>query len=152
MPERELRRTQVLAGGYRIREAPGRPRVTIAATGVAIVEALAAAEQLAGHGVEADVVCITSADLLFRAAQARRGLADGPTAVLDDLLPAARRAPLVSVIDGHPHTLAFLGAVTGTPSACLGVQDFGQSGDVGDLHAHFGIDADTIVGAALDLL
>jgi pyruvate dehydrogenase E1 component len=42
--------------------------------------------------------------------------------------------------------------VRGAPITCLGVDDFGQSGDVDDLYAHFGIDADTIVGAALDLL
>ncbi len=58
----------------------------------------------------------------------------------------------MTVLDGHPHTLAFLGAVRGAPLSSLGVSDFGQSGDVEDLYRHFGIDADTIVGAALDLL
>jgi pyruvate dehydrogenase E1 component len=38
------------------------------------------------------------------------------------------------------------------PIASLGVADFGQSGDVEDLYRHVGIDTDTIVGAALDLL
>ena len=57
----------------------------------------------------------------------------------------------MTVLDGHPHTLAFLSAVRGTPIASLGVHDFGQSGDVEDLYAHFGIDTETIVGAALDL-
>ena len=38
------------------------------------------------------------------------------------------------------------------PIASLGVSDFGQSGDVEDLYRHVGIDADTIVGAAVDLL
>jgi pyruvate dehydrogenase E1 component len=66
------------------------------------------------------------------------------------LLPADRAA--VTVLDGHPHTLAFLGAVRGVPIACLGVDHFGQSGDVQDLYRHFGIDADTIAGAAADLL
>ena len=56
------------------------------------------------------------------------------------------------MLDGHPHTLAFLAGVRGVPIACLGVHDFGQSGDVGDLYRHFGIDADTIVGAAADLV
>ena len=59
---------------------------------------------------------------------------------------------MVTVLDGHPHTLAFLAAIAGAPIASLGVDDFGQSGDVGDLYRAFGIDADTIVGAALDLL
>ncbi len=58
----------------------------------------------------------------------------------------------MSVLDGHPHTLAFLGTAAGVPQSCLGVQDFGQSGDVQDLYRHFGIDTETIVGAALDLL
>jgi pyruvate dehydrogenase E1 component len=58
----------------------------------------------------------------------------------------------VTVHDGHPHTLAFLSAITNTSIACLGVQDFGQSGDVDDLHRYFGIDTDTIVGAALDVI
>jgi pyruvate dehydrogenase E1 component len=149
---REQRRQAVLAGGYRLLEATEPPRVTIAAMGVSVVEALAAAEQLGTAGVAADVICITSADLIFRALQARRGLARGDDSVLDALFPAARRAPLVTVLDGHPHTLAFLGTIAGVPSACLGVQDFGQAGDIEDLYRHFGIDADTIVGVAIDLI
>jgi pyruvate dehydrogenase E1 component len=56
------------------------------------------------------------------------------------------------VVDGHPHTLAFLSAIRQFPIACLGVDDFGQSGDVDDLYRYFGIDTDTIVGAAIDLV
>jgi pyruvate dehydrogenase E1 component len=149
---RELRRAQVLRGGYRLREADGRaPAVTLVAMGAIVPEALAAAEELSGSGVAVDVVCLTSADLIFRALQARQGLAEGDDAVLDELFPPQRAAPLVTVLDGHPHTLSFLGAANDTPIACLGVQDFGQSGDVQDLYRHFGIDAEEIAGAALDL-
>jgi pyruvate dehydrogenase E1 component len=56
------------------------------------------------------------------------------------------------VLDGHPHTLAFLSAVQRVPIANLGVSAFGQSGDVEDLYEHFGIDTETIVGAALDVV
>jgi pyruvate dehydrogenase E1 component len=149
---RAERRRQALAGGYVLRTADRAPDVTLAAVGVMLLETLAAAAELDAAGIAADVVCLTSADLVFRALQARRGLADGDESVLDDILPAERAAPMVTVLDGHPHTLAFLGAVRGVPVTSLGVQDFGQSGDVGDLYAHFGLDTDTIVGAALDLL
>ncbi len=154
---RAARRAQVLAGGYRLREGAGTPAVTIAAMGAIVPEAIAAAQELAAGGVEVDVVCVTSADLLFRALQARQGLGEGDESVLDELFPPARAAPLVTVLDGHPHALSFLAAVGGAPAdlrsvACLGVQDFGQSGDVQDLYRHFGIDAETIVGAALDLI
>jgi pyruvate dehydrogenase E1 component len=148
---REARRRAVLAGGYALRRAAGRPAVTIVATGVVVPEALRAAAELAAAGVEADVVCLTSADLVFRALRARQGLREGADAVLDELFPAARAAPIVTVCDAHPHTLAFLAAVNGVPAVSLGVDDFGQSGDVGDLYSHFGIDAEAILGAALDL-
>ena len=98
------------------------------------------------------MICLTSPDLVFRALQARRGLADGDAAILDELFPPERAAPMITVLDGHPHTLSFLSAVRCVPIAALGVTDFGQSGDVADLYRYFGIDADTIVGAALDLL
>jgi len=149
---REQRRRQSLAGGYALRRAEAAPAVTIAAVGVMVPEALAAAGELAAAGVAADVLCLTSPDLVFRALQARRGVGEGEDRILDELLPAERAAPIVTVLDGHPHTLSFLGAVRNVPITCLGVQDFGQSGDVEDLYRHFGIDADTIVGAALDLL
>jgi len=148
---REERRAHVLAGGYRLREAE-RPAITIIAVGVAVIEACAAADELAAAGIATAVICLTSPDLIFRAQQARRGLTAGDDLILDQLFPPERRTPLVTVLDGHPHALAFLSGVTDTPIACLGVHDFGQSGDVDDLYRHFGIDTDTIVGAALDLL
>jgi len=98
------------------------------------------------------VICLTSADLVFRAVQARRGLANWPTDVLEALFPPGRAAPIVAVLDGHPHTLSFLGSINSVPITCLGVNDFGQVGEVEDLYRNFGIDAPTIVGAAWDLL
>jgi pyruvate dehydrogenase E1 component len=149
---RELRRRQVLAGGYRLRESAGAPAVTLVGMGVIVPELLSAADELTAAGIAVDAICLTSPDLIFRALQTRQGLYDGEDAVLDELFGAERTAPIVSVLDGHPHTLSFLAAIAGAPLACLGVQDFGQSGDVQDLYRHFGIDADTIVGAALDLI
>jgi pyruvate dehydrogenase E1 component len=149
---RERRRRAALAGGYVLREADGPPRVTIVGVGVMMPEAVAAADELAGAGIGTEVVCLTSPDLVFRAVQARRGLQDGDDAILDTLFPPSRAAPIVTVADGHPHTLSFLSAVAGMPIANLGVDDFGQSGDVPDLYRSFGIDVDTIVGAATDLL
>jgi pyruvate dehydrogenase E1 component len=151
-PERERRREQVLAGGYLLRAAAGTPEVVLVGMGVIMPETIAAAQELAAGGIEADVVCLTSADLVWRALQVRQGQQEGSEEILEVLFPAARAASIVSVLDGHPHTLSFLAGVNGTPIACLGVQDFGQSGDVQDLYRHFGIDAEAIVGAALDLI
>ena len=146
----EARRRGVLAGGYKLR-APGDARVSLVAMGAMVPEACEAADLLAEEaGVAAEVVCVTSADLLFRAFQARAGLGEGDPSILDALFD--RRLPLVTVLDGHPHTLAFLSAVQAAPISCLGVQRFGQSGDIAELYEHHQIDAESVVGAALDLL
>ena len=150
--QRSDRRRLVVAGGYCLRRAARTPDITLVGAGVVMSQVVSAAISLANLGVEADVICLTSPDLIFRAHQARRGLCVAEDAILDELFPAMRSAPMVTVLDGHPHTLSFLGNLNCTPMTCLGVSDFGQAGDVGDLYAHFGIDADTIVGAAFDLL
>jgi pyruvate dehydrogenase E1 component len=116
--------------------------VIIAVMGALVPEALEAAAILD----DAEVVCITSADLLFRSFQARSGFGDGNPDTLTSLFPPG--VPIVSLVDGHPHTLAFLGS----PITCLGVQQFGQAGDILELYEHHEIDAESVVGAALDLL
>ncbi|WP_053207929.1 transketolase-like TK C-terminal-containing protein [Jiangella muralis] len=146
---RDRRRRQVVAGGYPLCRTT-RPDVTIAAMGAVVPEALAAADRLAESGVAADVVCVTSPDLLFRAVQARGGRDDAPSWILDQLLPAGRAAPLVTVLDGHPHTLAFLATVHRVRHVALGVAGFGQSGSLEDVYRHHGIDTDSIISAALD--
>jgi pyruvate dehydrogenase E1 component len=120
--------------------------------GAVVPEALAAAERLAGLGFEADVLCLTSPDLLFRATQARRGYGDAQTWILDSLFPAERARPMVTVLDGHPHTLSFLAGVNGVPATHLGVTRFGQSGSLEDVYRYHGLDPDSIVAAALDLV
>jgi pyruvate dehydrogenase E1 component len=149
---RERRRRLALAGGYPLSAAGGRPAVTLVGMGAVMPQVIEAAAELAEEDVSCDVICLTSPDLVFRALQARQGLAATDDAILHELFPAERAAPIVTVLDGHPHTLSFLSAVNQTAIACLGVDDFGQSGDVDDLYGYFGIDADTIVGAASDLL
>jgi pyruvate dehydrogenase E1 component len=126
--------------------------VTLVAMGVTVAEACVAHDELTTAGIGADLVVLTSADLIFRALRARQGLAEGEPGILETIFPADRAAPMVTVLDGHPHALSFLSAVNDTPLAPLGVDDFGQSGDVDDLYRYFGIDPETIVGAAADLL
>jgi pyruvate dehydrogenase E1 component len=147
---RERRRRQAVAGAYPLRRREG-ARVTIAAMGAMVTEALAAADRLELSGTPADVLVVTSPGLLFRALAARNGQERGDSWILGQALPAARATPLVTVLDGHPHTLAFLATVHGVPSRTLGVTRFGQSGSLEDVYRYHGIDTDSIIRAALDL-
>lgn len=147
---RERRRRQVVAGAYPLIRRQ-HPAVTIVGMGALMTEALSAASRLDQAGVPADVVCVTSPGLLFDAVQARQGRADSPNWILDQVFPANRAAPMVTVLDGHPHTLAFLATINQVPIASLGVTRFGQVGSLAQVYRHHGIDSDSIVAAALDV-
>jgi pyruvate dehydrogenase E1 component len=145
-------RERVLRGGYRLVDARRRPgwdpdrAVHLFAAGVMVPEAVAAGRALGDEGLFASVFVVTSPDRLFR------GLA-APRPYLEELVdPDEEDVPVVSVLDGHPHALAFIGSALGVTQVPLGVDDFGQSGTREDLYRHYGIDATAIVRAARTLL
>lgn len=151
----ERRRQQAIAGGYRL-PAPhrsGADDVTLVGVGAVLPEVIAAAAALAAQGVDVGVVCLTSPDLVFRSFQQRGSRTAGVGgSIVDQLFPAGHRAPLVTVLDGHPHTLSFLAGARGDRIRCLGVSEFGQSSDLGDAYRLHGIDTGAITDAALTLL
>lgn len=150
---RDRRRRQATAGGYRLSGHPaGQDEVTLVGVGAIMPEVLAAADMLARHGVTAGTVCLTSPDLVFRAFQQRGATTTGGGGgILDELFPAHAPAPLVTVQDGHPHTLAFLAGARGDRIRCLGVTRFGQSSGLADAYAIHGIDTAAIVDAAMTI-
>ena len=62
--------------------------------------------------------------------------------------PLPEDAALVTVLDAHPATLSWLGSVAGHRIYPLGVERFGQAGDIPDLYRAYGIDTDAILDAA----
>ena len=146
-------RARVLRGGYRLRDArqapgwdPEATAVHVFAAGAVVPEAVAAARALGAEGVHASVFVVTSPDRLYRGLRA-------PRPYLEELVgPEEEGVPIVSVLDGHSHALAYLGAALGVPQLPLGVDDFGQSGTRADLYRHYGIDAAAIARAARTLL
>lgn len=146
----------IIAGGYWLRAPSADTELVIAASGAIMPEALEAYEALAEDIPGIGLLNITSPDRLHlgwrEAAQAR---ANGRTSQshVEQLLEAIPQdARLVTVLDGSPSALSWLGAVRGQKVAPLGVDHFGQSGDVADVYAVHRIDADAIIEAAASLL
>ena len=120
----EAVRADVLAGAFWLREPRDTEDAVILATcGAMTPEALAAADLLLeGEGVTAGVLCVSSPDRLYRDWRAHRlthlrdlGASREPSH-LERLVPLElRRCPIVSVIDGASHALAFLGSCLGSP-------------------------------------
>jgi pyruvate dehydrogenase E1 component len=155
-PERELNEAltgQILAGAYWLREPAEGSELALVGTGPVLPEVLEAADAMADDVPGLGVLAVTSADRLledWRRAQGRRAAGERRAAsMLERLLGRlAPDAPLVSVLDGHPATLAWLGSATGRRVYPLGVDCFGQSGDIPDLYRVYGLDAEAIVDRA----
>lgn len=156
--EAEVRR-QVLQGGYRLIDrsaerdySVGDNVVNLFAVGAMVPEAVAAAGELGRVGIFANVFVITSADRLFHQnlAAANSGPGQEPLGWL--MSRDERAAPIVTVHDAHPLTLAALSGALSTRVVNLGVTKFGQTGALADLHHAHGIAAADIAAAARRLL
>ncbi|MEN5107147.1 transketolase [Brucella anthropi] len=143
-------RLGTIDGAYWLREPGPNCEVIIAYQGVIAPEAIKAAGMIGEGRRDIGVLAITSADRLhagWTAAQRARarGFAQAECHVEKLLKNVPSHCRLVTVIDGHPATLSWLGSVTGHRTVPLGVEHFGQTGTIGDLYRHFGIDARGIV-------
>ena len=156
-PERNLDPAAVIAGGYwAVPPAPG-ARIAIAYQGPIAPEATEAFETLREEEPGAGLLAITSPDRLhagwLAARRARRqGRGTEASAIETLLAPLAPGAALVSVLDGHPAAHAWMGAVRGQRVVPLGVDRFGQAGDIPDLYRDYGLDVDAILDACAEAL
>lgn len=155
-------RSQVLAGAYRLID--GRlalsksgehnsPVVHLVGCGAVMPEVLVAAEELASEGVIAHVVDVTSPGRLFGSWQRtlKQGIRTASTPSFPGVLRPifSERAPIVSIHDGSSHALAWLGSALGSPQVAMGVDSFGQSGNIQDLYRIHDLDSGSIVNGAL---
>jgi pyruvate dehydrogenase E1 component len=125
----------------------------VAYTGAVAPEAIEAVGLMAEDRRDVGLLAVTSADRLnagWTAAQRarERGLVHARSHIERLLADVPPHCGLVTVIDGHPATLAWLGAVNGHRTRALGVEHFGQTGSLAELYRHYGIDANAIIAAA----
>jgi len=148
----ELRQS-IIDGAYWFRPPGPNAEVVIAYTGVMAPEAIAAVGLMAEDRRDVGLLAVTSADRLnagwTAASRAReRGLVHARSHIERLLADVPPHCGIVTVLDGHPATLAWLGAVHGHRVRSLGVEHFGQTGSLADLYRHYGIDANGIIAAA----
>jgi pyruvate dehydrogenase E1 component len=143
----------IVKGGYWMRKPGPNAQVIVAYTGCMAPEAIEAVGLMAEDRRDVGLLAVTSADRLnagWTAAQRARehGLVHARSHIERLLADVPSHCALLTVIDGHPATLAWLGAVHGHRTRSLGVEHFGQTGTIADLYRHYGIDANGIVAAA----
>jgi pyruvate dehydrogenase E1 component len=151
----ELRHA-IVDGAYWLRPPGPNCEVVIAYAGAVAPEANEAVWRIAEDRRDVGLLAVTSADRLnagWTAAQRarERGLVHARSHIERLLAGVPSHCGIVTVLDGHPATLAWLGAVHGHRVRPLGVEHFGQTGTIADLYRHYGIDADAITVAAAAL-
>lgn len=144
-------------GAYWLRKPGPNAEVVIAYTGAVAPEAIEATGFIGESRRDIGLLAITSADRLHAGWTAARKLRRDRRGVqhlshIERLLaPLPRDCGIVTVIDGHPSALGWLGSVRGHRVEALGVEQFGQTGSIADLYRHYGIDANAIIDAAESL-
>jgi pyruvate dehydrogenase E1 component len=143
-------RDDVINGAYWWRKPGPNCDFVIAYQGAVANEAITAAGIIGDDYRDLGVLAVTSADKLhasWRKVQAARR--DGQVELSSHIEQLMAELPshcrIVTVIDGHPSTLSWLGGVYGNQTISLGVDDFGQTGSISDLYQHFDINAEAIV-------
>ncbi|TQV78424.1 transketolase [Denitrobaculum tricleocarpae] len=154
-PERDLDpalRRDIIRGGYWLHPPAVGASLAILCSGAITPEAIEAHQSLLEEMPGVGLMVITSADRMnaeWSAAERARqqGHSTASSHVERLLAPLAPNASLVSVTDGHPASLAWLGSVRGQRQHALGVEHFGQSGSLQDLYRHYRIGSDAILDA-----
>jgi len=152
-PMTQALRQAIVDGAYWLREPGPNCQVVVAYAGALAPEAIHAVGLMAEDRRDVGLLAVTSADRLnagwTAACRAReRGLVHARCHVERLFAGLPPHCGIVSVLDGHPATLAWLGAVRGHKVRPLGVEHFGQTGSIPDLYRHYGIDANAIIAAA----
>ncbi|MEM6594900.1 MAG: 1-deoxy-D-xylulose-5-phosphate synthase N-terminal domain-containing protein [Pseudomonadota bacterium] len=140
----EAFRQGAIDGAYWVRPPGPNCEVVIAYQGAVAQEAITAAGHLAEARRDVAVLAVTSADRLnagWTAAQRDRARGNKKARshierLMGDL---PSQSSIITVLDGHPATLAWLGSVAGHKTISLGVEHFGQTGTIQDLYRHYGI-------------
>lgn len=143
----------IIKGGYWLRPPGPNPQVVVVASGAIMPEAIRAVGLMGEDRRDVGLLAVTSADRLnagwTAAATAReQGLVHARSHIERLLAAVPGNCTLVTVIDGHPATLGWIGSVLGHRTRSLGVEHFGQTGTMAELHRHYRIDAEAIISAA----
>ena len=146
-----------LRGAYWLRAPQAETKLAIAYAGAVAPEALAAWDALRDDVPGLGLLAVTSPDLLHREWSAANGLRGSgkqrqPSHIEALLAPLAGDAGIVTLIDGSPAALSWLGGVRGHRVSPLGIDRFGQTGDLPDLYRSYRLDPEAVFDAAAEIM
>ena len=162
--EKDKLRSKVIDGAYVLKNSSiqngseiNDNLINIFCCGAIIPEVLEASKILEEWKVNVNVINVTGPGVLFQKYQnwvhsKFQNSDDSPNPLLKLLDGINTKVPSITITDSHPHSLVWIGAALGSQTYSLGINDFGQSGEVEQLYEEYMLDTQTIVDACLDAL
>lgn len=147
-----LDKEDIIKGAYWLRSPSPSTREAIVYTGAIAPEVMRTVQELLADNKDIAVLAVTSSDRLYSdwtTARRKSKIEREPqTSHVEKLMgQLARDCEIVTVCDAHPLSLSWIGSIQGNPVVPLGVEAFGQTGDLPDLYEHFMLDSAAIVAA-----
>ena len=147
---------EILSGGYWLEKPKNKSNITIIFSGVMAPEVQEALQILQEDNLDVSVLSVTSADRLYKnwkESQKKRSIGNKNLSRIEKLFTeTSKESVIVTLIDAHSLSLTWIGGAVGKKTISLGVDEFGQSGNLKDLYHHYSIDADAIVDACAQAL
>jgi len=147
---------------------PGDNVVNVFAMGSIATEAIAASQELLERGIFANVILVSSPELLLGILAEQNGYAHlreglgitgdlhaiptGTAGPADVVTIAGRRVPVVAVCDGEAGLLDNIGSIVGVKQRTLAVRKFAKCGRPDQAYAYQGLDTASIVEACGQVL
>ena len=147
---------EILSGGYWLEKSEKPSDIIIVFSGVMAPEVLEAAEIIKEDEINVSVLSITSNDRLYKNwKQSHKNKSSGVNnkSRIEQLFEASNRdSVIISINDAHSSTLTWIGGAVGKKIISLGVDEFGQSGNLKDLYENYSLNAEAIVDACAQVL
>ena len=146
----------ILSGGYWLKKSSKKSDVIIVFAGVMAPEVLEAAEIMKEDELNISILSVTSNDRLYKnwkQTHKDKSLGINNKSRIEELFENTNReSVIISVNDAHSSSLTWIGGALGKKIISLGVDEFGQSGNLKDLYKHYSLDAEAIVDACAQVL
>ncbi|MDB9762480.1 transketolase [Alphaproteobacteria bacterium] len=147
---------EILSGGYWLEKPKNKSNITIIFSGVMAPEVYEALQILKEDNLNISVLSVTSSDRMYKnwkESQKKRSVGNKNLSRIEELfMETSKESVIVTLIDAHSSSLTWIGGAVGKKTISLGVDEFGQSGNLKDLYHHYSIDADAIVDACAQAL
>lgn len=146
----------ILSGGYWLEGSEINSEVIIVFSGVMAPEVLEASKQMQEDEINISILSVTSNDRLYknwRQSHKDKSLGINNKSRIEEIFENTNKnSVIITINDAHSSSLTWIGGAVGKKIISLGVDEFGQSGNLIDLYRHYSINSEAIVDACAQVL